>query len=274
MAGRNWTKEEDEILLKHYPKEGGDVVLQNLLKRSNSSIVKRAKTLNIKFNKSGWTSDQDEILKIYYPIESSFKVAERLKEKDHHQVRRRARKLKIKPFRQWTPDMIEEFKLRYPKEGSSASLQAKMNRDATSLRSMAGNLGVKCEITTTPSGVDSWSYSGYKEVTGSYFGSLRMGAKDRKIPFSITPKDIWDKYQQQKGKCVYSGVDLVWRKGYSNTASVDRIRSSDGYTINNIQIVHQIVNRMKWDLDPEDFLKWLEICYNHSIVTPKRSAVC
>ena len=42
-----------------------------------------------------------------------------------------------------------------------------------------------------------------------------------------------------------------------STASLDRIDSSKGYTIDNIQWLHKDINKMKWDFSQE---KFLELC--------------
>jgi hypothetical protein len=51
------------------------------------------------------------------------------------------------------------------------------------------------------------------------------------------------------------GAQNGWRKA---TASLDRIDSSKGYTIENVQWVHAIINNMKWDMPQSEFLSF---CY-------------
>lgn len=93
-------------------------------------------------------------------------------------------------------------------------------------------------------------YSGYKDISGSYFAQTKKGAKSRDLAFSITIHEMWDKFVSQDKKCALSGVSLMLSRAYSRnaedqTASIDRIDSSIGYVKNNIQWVHKDVNRLK-----------------------------
>lgn len=95
------------------------------------------------------------------------------------------------------------------------------------------------------------------EVSLTYFSDLKNGAEERDIPFEITQTDIWEKYLEQKRKCILSGIELTWQDGYKGargTASVDRKESTVGYTKENIQIVHKHINIMKLNHDQQYFL--------------------
>jgi len=49
-------------------------------------------------------------------------------------------------------------------------------------------------------------------------------------------------------------------KEYADTtASLDRINSSKGYTLDNVQWVHKTVNIMKQGLSDEDFKYWIKM---------------
>ena len=78
-------------------------------------------------------------------------------------------------------------------------------------------------------------------------------------------------YQQQKGKCAISGVDIVLVNKIKNnnvdwsvvTASLDRIDSSIGYIETNVQPVCNICNKMKLTQTEEEFKnKLLAIIHN------------
>lgn len=66
-------------------------------------------------------------------------------------------------------------------------------------------------------------------------------------------KDIWEK---QQGTCTYTKIKLVlpYRKGKhpANTASLDRIDSSKGYTANNVQFVCMVINKLKGTMSDEE----------------------
>ena len=101
---------------------------------------------------------------------------------------------------------------------------------------------------------------------GGVLSKIRSGAKSRGIECNITLDDIWSQYLKQNKKCRFTGAELnfpsnskeMYNTQYFN-ASVDRIDSSKGYDIDNIQIVLKDVNKMKWDMTDEDFIN---ICKN------------
>ena len=54
----------------------------------------------------------------------------------------------------------------------------------------------------------------------------------------------------------YNGKRNGKRNMNIDNISVDRIDSQKDYTIDNIQLVCQIYNYMKWDLKQDDFVKY------------------
>lgn len=102
--------------------------------------------------------------------------------------------------------------------------------------------------------------TGFNLITGEYWSHLQHGAQSRDLEFSITIEQAWDTYVSQNGKCNLTGVDLEFEsfgkdRRSSKTASVDRIDSSKGYVVNNVQWVHKDVNKMKNAFEQEYFLK-------------------
>lgn len=82
------------------------------------------------------------------------------------------------------------------------------------------------------------------------------GSKGRnKLELTITIEYIWELFLKQDRKCALSGVDLdINIKPKDNTASIDRIDSSKGYIVCNVQWVHKHVNLMKNKLSEEYFI--------------------
>lgn len=82
---------------------------------------------------------------------------------------------------------------------------------------------------------------GYEEITGTRWGSIKGWAKDRGIDFLITIEQAWELFIKQDRKCALTGDILVFAKNTIEalnnftTASLDRIDSSKGYTLDNIQ---------------------------------------
>ena len=107
-------------------------------------------------------------------------------------------------------------------------------------------------------GKHSAFYKGYKDISSNIWGKIRWSAKERELPFDITIEYAWDKFIEQDKKCALSGVDIelfdspVYGR---NTASIDRIDNSLGYTKSNIQWVHKDVNMMKLNHDQDYFIK-------------------
>lgn len=102
-------------------------------------------------------------------------------------------------------------------------------------------------------------------ISGRDWYQIKNQAIKRGIIFLITIDDVWDVYIKQNKKCALSGLDIKFKEvGDANrdkTASLDRIDSTKGYEVGNIQIVHKTVNRMKWDSKEPDFLKFCEVIY-------------
>lgn len=110
----------------------------------------------------------------------------------------------------------------------------------------------KINKTTSRKGSENPAWSGYKDVPGKVFSRLVNGAKSRNLRVEITIKDIYDKYVEQGKKCAFSGVPIQ----FGLDASVDRIDSSHGYFIWNIQIVHKTLNMMKKNMPNDLFIAW------------------
>lgn len=93
---RYWTKEEDEILINYYPKEGTGVI-KRLKDRTINAIKNRAQALGIiyRYEMINWTAEELEILKIYYPTEGK-KVAIRLPRRTVKTIQATALRLGIK----------------------------------------------------------------------------------------------------------------------------------------------------------------------------------
>jgi hypothetical protein len=102
---------------------------------------------------------------------------------------------------------------------------------------------------------------GIGEMSGSYFRSLIRGAKSRNIGFNITKEEIYNLFLKQNKKCALTGIYLILDnyKLSSGTASLDRIDSSKGYEINNVQWIHKDLNKLKNNLTIEKLLYWAKL---------------
>lgn len=116
------------------------------------------------------------------------------------------------------------------------------------------------------------SFAFLDAVPNFYWTKVVIGAKQRNLPMEVSRKDCRELFDSQDGKCALTGVDLYFGKSVRefkaglSTASLDRIDSSKGYVIGNIQWVHKIVNYMKMDLTQEEFLGWCKRIAEHGKV--------
>lgn len=66
---------------------------------------------------------------------------------------------------------------------------------------------------------------------------------------------MWDLLQKQEYKCALSGLPIKFINSTNKTASLDRINSDKGYTIDNIQWVHKKINHMKMEMNQQEFIE-------------------
>ena len=119
-----------------------------------------------------------------------------------------------------------------------------------------------CDNNNNNLGSKNNSWKGYKEISGSFLCNVKSGAKKRNIDFDLTIEQLWELFIKQGRKCALSGLELRFRSRhgcFDGTASVDRIDSSKGYFISNIQFIHKHINWMKLDHSEEVFIKYCNL---------------
>jgi hypothetical protein len=105
----------------------------------------------------------------------------------------------------------------------------------------------------------------FGEIHKSYLYILKSRAERLGYDFDIDGDYIWKLYLKQKRKCALSGLGIVFPIAWGTksksdiTASLDRIDSSKGYTKDNVQWLHKIVNTMKMHMTDKEFIT---ICTN------------
>lgn len=104
----------------------------------------------------------------------------------------------------------------------------------------------------------SHSRVGIGDLSGEYFSALKQNAKRRNIKFNVSKEYCWNLYLNQKRKCALSGKDilLVYNRygDVEQTASLDRIDSTKGYEVGNLQWVNKWINKMKLHWTNEEFI--------------------
>lgn len=109
-------------------------------------------------------------------------------------------------------------------------------------------------------GKDNVNWTGYEEISGSYWNAIYHNAKNRNIEFTITIEYIWKLFLQQNRKCAITKLplDVIHcgdrRYQHKCTASLDRIDSKKGYIEGNVQWVHKKINQIKLDMNQKEFI--------------------
>lgn len=97
------------------------------------------------------------------------------------------------------------------------------------------------------------NWTGYGEISGDKWYDYIRGAKDRGLEFNITIQQTWEMFIKQNRKCALSGLELTFYP--ESSASLDRIDSTKGYTIDNVQWIHKDINLMKNHFNQDYFVK-------------------
>jgi len=127
-----------------------------------------------------------------------------------------------------------------------------------------------CQHPKNQSGNKNPGFKGYEKISGVLWYRIKNGAKIRNIEFNITIQYIWELFGKQNGKCAISGLELYFSETYDEflnrdtTASLDRIDSNKGYIEDNVQWVHKKINKMKMELNQQEFIKLCKIIGNNN----------
>lgn len=95
----------------------------------------------------------------------------------------------------------------------------------------------------------------------TYFKSL-LHKNPKRDRSNLSVDDLVSLYNKQNGLCAISGIKLTHIQGSGRVLTniaIDRIDSSKGYELDNIQLLCYIVNVMKWTMTTEELLEWCKI---------------
>jgi hypothetical protein len=100
-------------------------------------------------------------------------------------------------------------------------------------------------------------------LSKTYYSSVKQKAQIRNIKFELIMDEMWDLYVKQGGKCAITGIRLNL-KSKGQSASLDRIDSSKGYFIENVQWIHKIINtKIKINFNQEYMIKTCKEIYEY-----------
>ena len=117
-----------------------------------------------------------------------------------------------------------------------------------------------CGCSAKASGARHSQWKGCGEISGNWFYNhvlreRKQGDRAR-VSVELTVDEAWELFLRQERKCALSGLPLtISPTGKYNDASIDRIDSSKGYIIENVQWVHKHINFMKRTYSQEYFIK-------------------
>lgn len=102
-------------------------------------------------------------------------------------------------------------------------------------------------------------FGGIGDLSKTKWLIIQSHAKRKNLEFSISLEYAWNLFLGQGKRCALSGVPIQistdLRAGF-NTASLDRIDSSKGYAVGNVQWVHVLINDMKSNFPEQEFIDW------------------
>lgn len=100
----------------------------------------------------------------------------------------------------------------------------------------------------------------YRKISGNwsrYFARLKCRTGKR---INLTVQDLTTLLEKQNNKCALSGIELtcVLEKSVrcQTNASIDRIIAGGEYSIENIQLVCSVLNRLRIDTPINEFIEW------------------
>jgi hypothetical protein len=118
------------------------------------------------------------------------------------------------------------------------------------------------------------AWSGVGEISSTFYNRQARRASERGLVFDVSHDFLWEIYIKQGRQCALSGLPIRFsqRTAGRNTASLDRIDSSRGYTEDNVQWTHRDINRMKLDHSVDAFIDLCRKVTEHAasgILQPK-----
>lgn len=96
---------------------------------------------------------------------------------------------------------------------------------------------------------------------------ITTATKKRNWEFTITIEQAWSLFLGQDRKCALTGEILtfeLWPNEYKGTASLDRVDSTKGYTLDNVQWIHKDINLAKRAKTEKEFIEMYRKVVSHA----------
>ncbi len=123
-------------------------------------------------------------------------------------------------------------------------------------------------------------WKGYGEISLTHFNGIKAnankgGRRTRTFEFDLTIKYLWELFLSQSRRCALTGEELCFgtlakvknKEKREPTASLDRIDSTKGYVVGNVQWVHKKINLMKQAIPSDEFIEWCKKVTKHNNAT-------
>lgn len=123
-----------------------------------------------------------------------------------------------------------------------------------------------CKLCRSKRKVEIFTSSHFRFLKTVYV-QLRYSRQKQGISWKIIPEDLYELWEEQRGRCALSGEQLTLERGQGGletNVSVDRIDPKGVYEKKNIQLVAKRVNLMKHTMNETEFLQWVLKIYKNS----------
>jgi len=111
-------------------------------------------------------------------------------------------------------------------------------------------------IKRTKSNNKNWCGEG--DMSGSHICQIKSNAASKNREYNLPSGYLWDLFIKQNRICPITGIELSFdtsNKKRNGNASLDRIESSKGYVVGNVQWVHKDINFMKQEYSQDYFIR-------------------
>lgn len=134
------------------------------------------------------------------------------------------------------------------------------NTTHVTARNLTTGNTTSCGCSQYKRGPNSPYWKGHGQISGAYWYRIQKNAEARGHKLTVTIQEAWELYLRQNRVCALTGwpIDIPSNPHDEQTASLDRIDSTQEYIPSNIQWVHKDINTSKWDY-PQDY--YIKMCH-------------
>ncbi len=117
---------------------------------------------------------------------------------------------------------------------------------------------IACDECSILQGSEHPSWRGFGEISKELFSRIEREAENRGLEFNVSIEYLWELFLKQERKCALTGINISFngksKDIHSKTVSLDRIDSTKGYAVGNVQWVHKTINHIKSNVGNDYFI--------------------